>query len=464
MSLTHVSSSKPIEKYNRAQMQSSMHFNGMKYDDVYPQTVAKSRALYKSRANKTTYKSGETLSIRLNNSTALLDLKNSYLQFTLRHTEASTMTWSWGSGSVLNCISSVIVSSSSGKEIGREEKVGLRQARWLAYNNDNNYLSNNLSCMGYGDTGTLDLSGSNANEAKYKGQNDYHFAIPLWCLHGVFNMKNLGVPALFSGAEIKITFEDSANCMVASQDVKGKLYEISDAELLLDSISVNDGIMSEINKKLKSKEGLYMDFTTWDSNESTETTNSINVQASKAHTRVNYAMVFHTPSVTTADASADFKEGTLDATKISASDRLLSSLYSDSSSSQGVTSKSNNQFTQYKFNIGNVHYPQEAVIGSQTNVLQPYMQTQYVFDKMGDESVSHDVSYNDYGKGGLQTAVADFRRFKNNDSSLSGSITSNGRAIEFNAKESKAYARNIYFFVQYLTKLRVFATSVTVTD
>ena len=125
-----------------------MSVNGLSYRMPEYLNVCSKRSLVRNYFDKSVYKvdTGNMVCI-LNAGDAFVDAKNSYLTFKVVITSQKTA--HFGTGSAINCINRVVLSTEAGVEIERVEGVNVLQHALDHWNNSENWKTSQGSVIGY---------------------------------------------------------------------------------------------------------------------------------------------------------------------------------------------------------------------------------------------------------------------------------------------------------------------------
>lgn len=455
-----------LRKASDSEMSSLMEWNNLDYPEFEDAVVAKHRSLIKSDFNKTNYTAPtQTASVFLNFSDGYVDPDNSWLQFELvlagdqiaaDGTGKSAV--SFGKGSALNLIKSVVMTSRSGQEICRQDKNNFYQYRKIKWTHSFTDYSRKLSGM------------ANNQEDVSSATVDKVFCIPLKYLLGCFNPHdNVLLPnKLIAGARIDIEFEEQlvALCHETATALPVKTtYTIKDPAIFLDTVNLSDNVLDRLNKRSammgKNKGdmgGLPISWDTYDyvggalSNITVGGQNSVHLSAKKALSKAKMAHVALCKSNFSGvqQAQVDNMNGYI------------------------------GYWDEYQFRLGNDYYPKIAVKGGSATQKENFMNCQYSFSNL--KGKPHDIPYGDFHTVGATVstvapsdvthiqsyAVAACNLESGQIGNLGGKLLSNGRSLDFNGKAVPKgvgdTSLDVYYFVDYAVRCRVFPSKISITE
>lgn len=217
------------------------------------------------------YTSSQRATCILNTGADYLDTRRSWLVFTLKY--GNDLIADFGpSGSALNLINRVTVSSRSGDELSRCRRLNLKKASILPYKMDTEWWESVGQSMGKGTT--------------LKTDNDYRFVIPLYCLSDLFGYGRFLPSMLTSGMRIEIEWENPEIAFNPKADpISGQTYKITDMHISARSIQLTDAVQRHLNE-LSATNGLEIVYTDWETTELANSSgDSINLEVRKAASR-----------------------------------------------------------------------------------------------------------------------------------------------------------------------------------
>lgn len=402
-----------------APLNEKMKYNDLEYKFPPLLSTVRKRTLIKSQFQRSTYNTTQRSAVCvLNNGAEYIYGPNCSLEFDFKNTGANPL--AFATGSWVNIIRSVTLTSASGVEVERIDYVNLLERFRSSWTCDTDWYSTKGQLMGY--TNTV-ASGATA-----------HFSIPMWCLLGIYAYKSLLPSNMMAGARLEIQFE---NVATAFSSASAASYEIKNMNILQDSCLLDDNVAAELQKKAAST-GLSIMFETYDHSSFSidEDTKTGNFQASKAVSRATRAMVAYRLTDNVASQSADsFAPGeTFDVSK-------------------------------WQFRLGSNYYPNQHVEvtadDADTKFTEFVKHANYSYDKVDNcydnNRITHDLYSDANGYGILATTLE--RSPQMNDSGLP---IASSRVLELRLTFGNGKNRTVDMWVQYTKAVRVFLDRVVV--
>lgn len=447
-------------------------------------SVAVSRSYKKHFFQTSSYAPGQRAICILNSGAEYVDPQNSYLQFYVRL--GSTIQTHFGVGSAVNLIRRIVLTSRSGDEIERLERINLLSPLIERFEKSDPWIRTVGGVSGFsnGEAPGLnqplssvitDLNGINipptvavpwagaslSYENNRGGQNiprvlnptqagpvlyDNFFQIPLSSLLGLFRSTDRLLPSMLcSGMRIEIEWEAGAIAMMNSTGATTDIqYTIQQPEILLDQYMLTDSIQRVLNEESAIR-GLEVVFTTWfNTLQTVNTSSELNMEIRKAVSRA----ICLISKCTTA-------EGTNDGSK-------------DSMASLPWDCK------EWQVRIGSLYFPQQPVKSMTAStaangdgcVYESFYQALHGFGKLKTPSSPPSVSLYDFKTGGLGCVCVDLER--SNVQKLTGIPINNSRVAELHqtfTQAGGAYAtRVVQSWLGYVRLLRVFLQNVEIEE
>jgi hypothetical protein len=441
-----------------------------------------------------TYKHTQRAVCILNTGADYGDLRNSSLEFGIRvdineskdPAEPREGIGYFGrSGSILNVIKSITISSRSGDEISRIQDFNLLSYHQNQLRYDHNWHETVGQEIGEGSHVISTVSG-NANFQEQR------FSIPLYLLSDFFGYGRLMPSMVLSGLRVEIEWATpeeaflvtSAFSRAAGQDadqvdqaITG--YSIENPFISIRAVQLTDATQRSLNE-LSATNGLELVYCDYERTDRTEATQTLNMEIRKAASRALKAIVVNRTTAETNSASFD-----------SFRTRLW-------------------DYTQYQWQLGSLYYPQQPV-AQKTNqydiIPQAYKHALIAYEKYksttpgkcaglnlykrgahGETSILVDGLENvdleglsPYASGPAQSllgetaeALFDYGTYANGSSviattlersdlfNLSGVPINNSRVLAIRARFNAAAGRTVTSYLKYVRLARVFLNNVEV--
>jgi len=396
---------------------SLIRVNGLSYRMPSNMSVVVARSMKRSYANLDQYQQNGKIIITLNTGSEYVLGPTSYLAFDLAVVGEAGVTATFESGSALNLIDNVTVTSQNGAEIDRVESVALYARNSDRGSYSQNYIDNFGSVIGYKTTESL------ANPLNTVSATKARYCIPLSKLTPL-HKSNVLMPGMLAGG---LRYEIKLNS-AAKSFLKGPIpptnYLLTNVSMMIDSFQLADSIQKRLMME-SAKTGLEYHFVTYD-----RTRHNI--------TNSNKAFVTVRKAVSRA----------LSAFAISRKTDNLQSLDFDS-----VASESPNVVSRMFWRLGSLNFPNQPL----TELAEQYIYAQKAFKKMEREHNDNSVSYNDFIADEGLVAV-DLER--SSVLSLSGLPVNNSRQLQLEVDYSSNANRDIDVFMHYLSLARIFPTNI----
>ena len=399
-------------------MSGLLRANGLDYSLPPSLSVVTKRNLIRNYFNKSSYGPNENMVCVLNGSDNYIYGPNSYLTFTVKN-ESGDNNLSVGSGSGINLMDRIVLTTESGTEVERIEKPNN-----FVNTNDRYQCSENwLTTIGNGTLGyDVDIA---------FGQK-HTFCIPLNKISGLFAAKKL-LPGLglMSGLRVEINLEDKDTAFVwTSAPVSTDTYSISDPAIVTDSYQLSDSILKSLNAQSASR-SLEIMFESYDRTPGNLSNGNtvLNMNTKRAVSRAQWAIA---KTRITANASGAGR-GQVDSF---ASEEFL--------------------VKEYQFQLGSLYFPNAPVRATNDNAdkHEMYVNSMYVFDKLKDCQRPTSIDYDTFkSTHGLMGATLE----RSNILALAGLPVSGSRILQLRAEYTGAgVARTVDIYMSYVKLCRVF--------
>lgn len=435
----------------KSRISSVMNASSLDYRSCLDMDIFVSRKHVRSDFASEKYSTNQTATLYINQSDAFINPESSYLIFRY-HMEPADVTGLAGEMLPLatNIINTITITSKSGQQIERVENVAELNAHMQKWQHGKEYLKNNLSCMYHSKTtaGPLFYTASDdykrvvAGIDKKEAEKDHAdskesvYAIPLKYLLGVFNNKKRSLlpHILLSGARVDVTFNNPSKSHIFSGTVTKDIGYVSKMSFVLDTLQLNDGVLSAVNKMASTGDGLELCFDSWDSSTAIhKQVDIVNLSFNKALSKANHAFVVAIPNKTLAENCI--------------ADSFLTSP---------------KKIIAQKYRLGSLFLPaQELVSDNPESTMEHYMNALYVMENLRGTDCA--ISYKDFNEG-YQIGACTLERNQNAD--VKGQLLSNGRSLEAHIKYAAQFESpsdtTTYFFVNYTKLLQCYVNKVLV--
>jgi hypothetical protein len=389
-----------------------------------PQQVSKSvvRTCQRQRFQRREYDSEEVGRCVWNSGSDYVNCDNSYLTFSLIP-EGNGSIVNFGSGSVLNIIDRIIITSRSGTELDRIERFNLWSKNCIRWEYSQDWIEKYGTMLGLGPKGSREED----DPALFFGPNqDNRFCIPLKLLSGFFNPLNKQMmPAnLASGLQIEILFANHRTALVRRGDTTNEIsgYKVRDIQFVLDCTSLSDDVQKTLNMESASSGLEYTFPRVYTSTNSIQST-SVNAQVRKAVSQC-------TKVCSTLISQNDI----LDLDK----DSLKSVVWDVSS---------------WQYRLGGLYFPQESL--KDEPGVESYLQAQNTNDKSATEYKENAISLGQFKLGGYGVMSQSMER--DQSLNLSGMPINNSRVLELTATlGSYTNPLELVTFTEYIAVARAY--------
>jgi hypothetical protein len=398
---------------------------------VYKQPVALSLAVnrtYKKmffQRNAYVGDKSTTMICDWNTGTSYINCDNSYLSFKVKLTGTSTPTASFGSGSAMNVINEVRLTSRSGTELDRLQNANLWSKFDSLYQKPDGNLKTVGSIQGWGPT----LSAS--DPANLNGATFTRFVLPLYVLSPFFRpmKKQMIPPQLASGMQFQLVLEDFRTALLGITGTTTG-YEIEGLYFNLDCTDLTDDCQKTLNYESAST-GLEYSFERIFTSISQLPSAQLSV-SSQVRKAVSQACFATTLTVSQADRLNI------------AVDPLCAVPFN---------------YTSFQYRIGALYFPNQEVIDASDGV-EAYMMAQETYDKLKHPYSEGSVALSSFkAKHGI--LAASFER--DTSLNLSGLPLNNSRTLELNATYAAvAEPLDVITFLQYCCVSRSYIDNTSV--
>jgi len=382
------------------------------------------------------YNGGQTMIFDCQTGSQFVDPACSYLRMVVK---PSASTHGFGSGSVANIFSRVVVRTATGKELSRVEDASLIMKMLDVYNNANDWKSTTGRSQGYSADPVANTAYGDAVPSTGK-----LFIIPIQTLmpcmspHGA----KLVPPNLMSGLRIELTLNGASKAFAQVDQSAGLAdlasYIVDTAELHLKVHELADAFQRKIQEM--SQNGLnYLYKEHFHNIVSPGANTNINFDVKKACSKALTARIMTRPS--------NIGVGR---------DHHASSVYN---------------YTTMQSHIGSDYFPNQKlqVDGAPTidNINESYYYALYAQDKLekwNPSSVAPDtfLGVADYTK--FNHGIVAWNFNKSNVSDLAGYTTSNSRALLVDLQQSSAVDIRLDCYLTFLRLCKVYQSNAVVLD
>lgn len=393
-------------------------------------------------SQQSSYANGNTVIFDIQTGSAFVDPQASYIRFTVIPNDG---THCFGSGSVANIFSRVVVRTATGKELSRVEDADLLIKMMDVYDNSNDWRNTLGVSQGYSDSNTF-VASVYADAVPAAGKVfiiPFQTLMPCMSPHGA----KLVPPHLMSGLRIELTLAgaDDAFCSV-DQKVPLTLasYTVGFLEAHLKTFDLADAFSRKINEMAVS--GLNYLYKEHFHNIISPGANSqINFDIKKACSKALTARIMTRRSTILTTAGRD---------------KHASDVFN---------------YIKYQAHIGSDYFPnspmQLAGVPTITNINEPYYYTMYAQDKLNKWSppgvsptqflgrVTDGTTAEVYSNG-----IIAFNFNKSNVSDMAGYTVSNSRALLVDLQQNSALDIRIDVYLTFLRLAKIYQSNTIVLD
>jgi hypothetical protein len=282
MSSVTTRSGKP--EVSNTPMDTLLSKNHLKYNIPPSLSVSVQRRAISNPAQSQTYNSKGKVNITSNSGDDWVWGRGSYLAFKLVASGDDTKKqFNSARSSAIDIIQTLTLYHSSGIEIERLEDVNLYHRVVDMYKYDSTYRKTELSA-----TTSIDDAGAQVNLPT--ADSGDKFIIPLSHLSGLFDTDVLLPAYIMSGMRFSIDLSSAATALKSDGDGAATDYTISEVEIVLDSLTLADNVVKELNKKSASS-GTELSWVSYENTAKTITTTKLNMSADRAVSRANRAFL-----------------------------------------------------------------------------------------------------------------------------------------------------------------------------
>jgi hypothetical protein len=204
-------------------------------------SVAVQRNYKRHFAQQSLYTSSQRAILICNSGAEYVDPGTSALVFSVKNL-SSDQACNFGSGSCANLIRRIILTSRSGDEIERIERVNLLAPILDRFERDKHWLETIGSMAGYNASPAVPTTTIAAGATT-------RFVLPLSCISGLFrNFDRLLPSMLMSGLRIEIEWERPDVALTYAGTPTSPGYEITELQLALDSYTMTDSVQRTLNE------------------------------------------------------------------------------------------------------------------------------------------------------------------------------------------------------------------------
>jgi len=377
-------------------------------------SLASARNLKVFHAQRSAYTDGETSIIfTIQTGAQFINFAGSSLQFKVQATDVGS--WSWGQGSAMNLFKEIIVTSRSGQELCRLDKLNVYRLHQDRLNMSIEELNSVGSLMGYSTDATPPVIAP--------GDPAKKFIIPMNKLCGLFASKKLMPQWLASGMRIELRLEDKDVSFKAGTQITA--YTISNPILSLDTFLLNDSASKKLNE-ISARNGLEYVFKSHHAITDSFSTSSTNIDVNKAVSRA------------------------LGAIAVSRKQSEIGAGNGDSLKSEAFV------IDHSQWRLGSSYFPHQPLQG----IEEHYWNTLYTTEKLGSTHPSS-VTLTTYTSNfGVLSANLE----RSNVLAHSGSPINNSISLSLDARYSDTHARQMVVFLEYVSIARVYLSNVTLLE
>ena len=311
------------EKKQNVSLMDKLKLNSLEYKSPLYSAPVSLRNTRQFPFAQSSYNSGQTMMATLQSSSFYLDGRNSRLEFSVELTGTATDAFSWGEGSALNVVRSIVLTSRSGTEISRLNSVNLFHAKVDRFTRSKDWFESEGTMLGYEkETNTLDGNG------KYTEK----YAIPLPFLSGFFAPLNSQYlpPYICSGLKIEIQLATPAEALHRTSGTNTVTYRIIDPVVVCDLVKMSDKT-DQVMTAVAHKAGLDIVFDEYDTFSTVTSSDKNTIDINKSCSKASKVIVC-------ARTSAN-----------------VSAVDQDAMKSEGFS------FNEYQARVGSVYHPQKAI-------------------------------------------------------------------------------------------------------
>lgn len=386
--------------------------NNLIYQQPKALSLAVNRTLKKQYFQKSTYAPLETAVCDWNSGSDYVSIDDSYLLLDITSVGGNA---NFGSGSILNCIERIVITSRSGTELDRLERANIINKQMMRFGHSQDWISGSGSKMGMGTNGL----GATDGTVLTAGTSRRHI-IPLKYLCGFFRPINgqMIPPSLAAGMRIEITFSDYRNALYQKSATVTN-YTIDKIEFSTDCVTLADDTQKSLNMEA-SKTGLEYTYERYYTSSSTVLSTAVNLQIRKAVSMAKKVHTFLIPQANLNDVTAD----------------------SQASAPLDIES--------WGYRLGGLHFPNQP-IRDDIQHLQTYQIAESTWERSGDHKPPG-VGYSIFESTNGELSASLERDQKLN---ISGLPLNNSRVLELDSKlNTYSVPLESVSFLQYIAVAR----------
>lgn len=390
-------------------------------------SVCVSRSYKKHFFQQKEYLPGQRAICILNSGAEYTDPQNSYLSFTVHNEGSGPAIRLEKTGSAINLIQKVILTSRSGDEIERVENVHQLAPVLDRYQYGDNWLKTVGKVIGYDNL--------SANGVTIADGSKKTFVIPLGCITGLFRSFDRLLPSmLMSGLRIEIEF-NPAIAAFSRANAGVVAYKILEPEITLDQYQLTDAIMRVLNEEAAMR-GLEVVFTSYYNHiYDLKSADKANIEVRKAVSRALGVVTKLNQKIGT-DATKDYIES------------------------------ENFNLAAYQIRLGSLYFPQQPIksLGGVNGALEEcYVHTMRGFGKLKTPNAPPEVTPATY-QSHLGAMYTDLER--STVQRLSGVPVNNSRVAEvmLNLTGTLTNTTEANIWLHYVRLLRVFIQNVEIEE
>jgi hypothetical protein len=398
-----------------------LKLNSLKYSLPENLSVVTARQIQRYPSLSQDHAGGaSTIYFRAETGARFCDGRNSWVRLQLSVTATTAY---FASGSIANCIRSVVIRSASGTELDRVQNFNVLNRNMKRWSCPPDFFSGPVGTLQGFDDSATDLSAA-----------DSYYYIPLAELSGFFANSKLIPSMVMSGLQIELELESPA---IAFKSTGAPTYSIQDCALFTDTFQLSDSIARKMNQ-LAATGGLELSYvasaSTFTSGASSQDRFSINANLSVSRALHAFAVEVPTSHLTATEDSFN----------------------------TGVGSELNT----WQFRVGSQYFPTAPVTGMKDSLIS----TLYSWDKIRNCNASSSTAVDYASFMGYATPTTSQRNCaavgttleRSSVLNLSGIPINQSRALVLDINYSTAVARTIHMFVSYQMACTVFLNSVVV--
>ena len=397
---------------------SLIRVNGLSYRMPSNMSVVVSRSMKRSYANLDAYNEGGKIIITWNSGAEYVNGMNSYLTF---DAQVDLGVGSFESGSAINFIDNVTVSSIQGSEVDRVEGVNAYRRDMDRYTYSQDYINNVGSVMGYGS------SEPGADTAVHVNSTPQRFCIPLSKICGLCNTSVLIPSMMAGGLRFEIKLAPLFTVFKQIGEVATTKYTLTNVNMHLDSYQLADSIQKRLMQEA-SATGLEFYYETYDrTRHNISLSNKANITVRKSVSRALSAF---------------------------AKTRLTTSV--DDSTVDSMASEVND-VAGFFWRLGSLNFPNQKLL----HKTEQYYYAQYVFNKLAKPHQGSSVSLSDF----LDTeGIVAVTLERSSVLMLSGLPVNNARTLQVELDYTASLSRDIDIYMHYLQLARVFPNNILIKE